>query len=189
VIDSHEDLPVEEVDLARLQSIELDPFKKIFRSRLGMVMTAHIRYQKIDPQWPATLSSIILKNILREECRFRNVVISDDLDMKALTKNYEKDEIPVRALEAGCDILLYCNEPESPPIALAAIQKAIATKRLSEKAIQESFDRVVHLKKESLDNVDGPSFEEAVKIIGHPEHVRLAKAIEDGHVPADLLTT
>jgi beta-N-acetylhexosaminidase len=189
VIDSHEDLPIEDIDLARLQSVELDPFKKIFRSRLGMVMTAHIRYQNIDPQWPATLSQIFLKNILREECRYRNVIISDDLDMKALTKNFKKEEIPVRALEAGCDLLLYCNEPSSPPLAIAAIHDAIAKKRLSEKSIQESFDRVVRLKKDTLADAPETTFEEAKKWIGHPEHVRLAKAIEDGHVPADLLTT
>src|SRR6185312_13590188 len=100
------------------------PFKKVFRARLDMVMTAHIKFSKVDPEWPATLSEKFLRDILRGELRYRGLVISDDLDMKALAAFHPKELIPVRALQAGCDLLLYCNEFDQPPMALEAIQKA-----------------------------------------------------------------
>lgn len=189
LVDSHEDLPIEDSDLERLRSVELVPFKKVFRARLDMVMTAHIKFPKIDPQWPATLSEKFVKQMLREEFRYRGLIIGDDLDMKALAKNFPVEEIPVRALEAGCDILLYCNEFEHPAIALNAVNKAVKSHRLTAKQIDESYNRVVALKKDVLAQPDPMPLTEAMKIIGHPDHLRLSEAISKGAVPADLLTT
>lgn len=88
-------------------------------------MTSHIMFKNIDAKFPVTLSELFLKKILREECRFKGIIVTDDLGMKAMTKYFPAEEIPVRAIQAGCDLLLYCNEPETPPTALEAIQKAI----------------------------------------------------------------
>jgi beta-N-acetylhexosaminidase len=189
VIDSHEDLPIEEVDMATLESRELIPFKKTFRARMDMVMTAHIKYTKIDPKYPATLSPTIIKQLLRENMRYKNLIISDDLDMKALTKNYTREEIPVLAMQAGCDILLYCNEPSSPPIGLEQIKKAVRDKTISEAQVNESLKRVTALKKEFLTTSGPIPLAEASKLIGHPEHIRLAKSIAEGIVPEDLKVT
>jgi beta-N-acetylhexosaminidase len=189
IIDSHFDLPVEDVDMATLESRELIPFKKTFRARMDMVMTAHIKYKNIDPQYPATLSPIIIKKLLRETLRYRNLIISDDLDMKALTNNYKREEIPVLALQAGCDILLYCNEPSSPPIGLEVVRKALADKSVSLAQVQESLKRVETLKRETLSDAASLPFDEAAKVIGHPDHLRLAKAILEGHAPEDLKVT
>lgn len=189
LLDSHEDLPVEEIDGERLRNVELVPFKKVFRARLDMVMTAHIKFPKIDSEWPVTLSEKFIKQLLREELRYRNLVISDDLDMKALANHYKTEEIPVRAFEAGCDILLYCNNFEHPQVALEQMVKAVKDHRITAKQIDESYNRVIALKKDVLAQPDPAPFEEAKKIIGHPDHVRLAKSILEGSVPADLLTT
>jgi len=188
IVDSHEDLPVEEVDAERLRQVELVPFKKVFRARLDMVMTAHIKFPKIDPEWPVTLSTKFLQDMLRGELRYRNLIISDDLDMKALANFYPTDQIPVRALQAGCDILLYCNNFDHPQVALDAIVKALKEQKLTAQQIDESYNRVVSLKKESLSQPDPMPFEDAVKWVGHEEHKRLAAAIQSGSVPADLLT-
>ncbi len=189
LLDSHFDLPVEDIDMKRLQDVELVPFKKVFRSQLEMVMTAHIKFTAIDPEWPITLSEKAIKNFLRKDLRYRNIVISDDLDMKALTKNYDKEKIPVQALKAGCDILLYCNEPDSPPLGLEMIAKALKDKTIDEASITESLKRVEKLKAQHITAPDPLDFEHAKKMIGHPDHIRLAKAIENGSVPADLLIT
>lgn len=189
VIDSHEDLPIEDVDMATLEARELIPFKKTFRARMDMVMTAHIKYSKIDPTYPATLSAIIIKKLLRESLRYRNIIISDDLDMKALTKNYSREEIPVLALQAGCDVLLYCNEFDSPPIALASVKKALADKVISSEQILASLKRVSDLKKDMLADCAPLPLAEASKIIGHPDHLRLAKSILEGTVTEDLRVT
>ncbi len=189
VIDSHEDLPVEDVDKATLDERELIPFKKTIRARLDLIMTAHILYKNIDPDFPATLSPLIIKKILREELRYRNLIITDDLDMKALTKNYAREEIPVLALQAGCDVLLYCNEPSSPPIGLEAVRKAMQDKKIPAPQIQDSIHRVLQLKKSAIEKLEPLPFEEAAKFFGHPEHVRLAKGIQEGTVPEDLKVT
>lgn len=189
VIDSHEDLPIEDVDMATLEARELIPFKKTFRARMDMVMTAHIKYRKIDPEYPATLSKKILQELLREKMRYRNIIISDDLDMKALTKNYSREEIPVLAMQAGCDVLLYCNEFTSPPIGLAAIHKAIQDKKIPLAQVQESLKRVSQIKKETLSDFAPIPFAEASKFIGHPDHLRFAKAVMDGQLPEDLRAT
>lgn len=188
-VDSHDDLPTENADLERLRDVELVPFKKVFRARLDMVMTAHLKFPKIDPEFPVTLSEIFLKKILRDELRYRQIVISDDLDMGALSKNYSVEQIAVRAIQAGCDILLFCNKFEHPQLALNALEKALKDHKISAQQIDESYNRIVNIKKELLKEGDTPSFAEGASVIGHADHERLSKAISAGSVPADLLTT
>ncbi|MCB0414177.1 MAG: beta-N-acetylhexosaminidase [Bdellovibrionales bacterium] len=188
-VDSHEDLPVEEFTLEELENSHLIPFKKSFRARLDMVMTAHIKFPKIDNEWPVTLSEKFLKNIIRDDYRYKNLVISDDLDMKALRNHYSREEIAPQALKAGCDMILYCNEPESPEIAIESIKNALSENRLSSGRIEESFSRVEKIKKAKLDKLVYPSYEEAIKVIGHPDHMKLSRAISTGDIPEDLLTT
>ncbi len=189
LLDSHEDLPVEDIDVERLKNVELVPFKKVFRARLDMVMTAHIKFSKVDPVWPVTLSEKFLKGMLRQELRYRNIIISDDLDMKALAKNYPVADIPVMALQAGCDILLYCNNFEHPQLAIDSLMKAAKDHKINGKQVDESYNRIVALKKEILANPDPEDFQKASALIGHANHQRLAQAIKSGSVPADLLTT
>jgi len=187
IIDSHEDLPVETVEPDRLRDIEMVPFKKVFRARLDLVMTAHIKFPKIDSEWPVTLSEKFLKDLLRRELRYRGLVISDDLDMKALAKNYPVEQIPVRAFQAGCDILLYCNNFDHPQVALDSLSKAAKEHKITAMQIDESFNRVVALKKSMLENPDPEAFATGAKVIGSAEHQRLFAAIASGDVPADLL--
>jgi beta-N-acetylhexosaminidase len=187
IVDSHEDLPVENVDIERLREIELVPFKKAFRARLDMVMTAHIKFPKIDPDWPVTLSKKFLQDIARNELRFRNIIISDDLDMKALSNFYPAQEIPVQAFLAGCDMLLYCNNFDHPQMAIEMLSKAVKDHKITGQQIDESYNRVISVKKEGLTRPDPMPFSDAQKIIGHADHKRLAAAILSGTVPADLL--
>jgi beta-N-acetylhexosaminidase len=183
LIDSHEDLPIEQADLQRLLEVELVPFKKACKSRIDMVMTSHIRFEKVDATYPVTLSEIFIKKILREECRFRGIVVTDDLGMKALSKNFPAENIPVRALQAGCDLLLYCNEPEVPPIALQAIEKALVDGQLDKSEISGISQKILMVKKESIPQPDPIDRQSAAKIIGNSEHFKLAQAIASGSVP------
>lgn len=189
IIDSHEELPVEEADIERLRNVEMVPFKKVFRARLDMVMTAHIKFPKVDPEFPVTLSEKFIRGILRNELRYRNLVISDDLDMKALANHYPTADIPVMAFQAGCDILLYCNNFDHPAVALEAMAKAARDNKISTTQIDESYNRVVTLKRDVLKPADPFEFAKSSQWIGHPDHKRLSEAILKGAVPADLLTT
>lgn len=186
LIDSHLELPVEQANLERLRAVELIPFKKAFRSKVDMVMTGHISFPQVDPKWPVTLSELFLKKIIREEMKYRGLIITDDLDMKAMAKYYSKDEIPVRALEAGADLLLYCNEPESPPIAIEAVATAIAQGRLNKNDIEQSYRKVLDAKKYKANMVTELKFSEAEKIIGNADHQYLADCLKNKIMPEGL---
>ncbi|MBC7740650.1 MAG: beta-N-acetylhexosaminidase, partial [Bdellovibrionaceae bacterium] len=150
IIDSHEEMPVEEATLERLNAVELVPFRKALRSRVDMVMTSHILFKNVDPKWPVTLSEIFLKKMLRNELKYRGLIITDDLDMKAMAKHYDKAQIPIRAMQAGADLLLYCNEPASPPIAIEGMIDAVAQGQLSKSDLEKSHSRILDVKKLKL---------------------------------------
>jgi beta-N-acetylhexosaminidase len=180
VIDSHEDLPIEQSDWERLQSLELIPFVKSFKSKMDLLMTAHIHFPKIDNEWPVTLSEIFLKQILRDKMNYEGLVITDDLDMKALAKHYDRTQIPVRALQAGCDLLLYCNEPESPPRAIESILKALKDGQLKESDLNNTYSKILAMKKQNIPNPDPAPWNEAQSLIGHPDHLKLSLSILKG---------
>ncbi len=187
LLDSHEELPVEIRTLEELENCELIPFKKVIRARLDMIMTSHIKFSKIDPDWPVTLSKKMITDILRQKLRYRNLIVTDDLGMKALTKHYDLKTIVLGSLKAGCNILLFCNEFESPPQAFEIIEKAIADKSISQDILRENHKMVLDLKKNSLDpqQMDAQNM---TRLVGHPDHIKLAKAILEGSVPEELLT-
>ncbi|MBN8535504.1 MAG: beta-N-acetylhexosaminidase [Deltaproteobacteria bacterium] len=187
LIDSHEDLPTEDAELKRLEDFELIPFKRSFKARVEMCMTSHILFPKIDPKYPVTFSEIFIKKVLKEANRFRGLVITDDLDMKALTKNYSPDQIPILAMKAGCDLLLYCNEPLSPPRALEALIEATAQGVLDINHLEQVANKIIAFKKEKITNPDPMTYEEASKIVGCEEHQKIAEAVRLGVIPEGLL--
>ena len=187
IIDSHLDLPVENADINQLESLELIPFKKAFKSRVDMVMTSHIKFPKVDPEWPVTLSEKFIKGIIREECRYRGFVISDDLGMKAMASHFDLEEIPVRALKAGVELLLYCNEPEVPPQAIDAILGACAQGVLNKDELAATHKKVLEFKKHKIANPEPLSLEEVNQIVGSEQNLKLADSIAKGIMPTDLL--
>ncbi len=188
VIDSHTDLPVELATLERLQSVELVPFKKALRSRVDMVMTSHIYFKNIDPKWPVTFSEFFLKNLIREEMKFRGLIITDDLDMKAIANNYEIGFAAVRALQAGADILLYCSEPDAPAVAMESLIEAAVQGQLLEADLEDSYRRIMDLKKIKLLAPDPKPIDEVKEIIGQKDHLELAESIRNGVMPVGLTT-
>ena len=187
IVDSHLDLPVENLDMARLESCELIPFKKTFKARVDMVMTSHIKFPKIDPEWPVTLSETFIQKVIRDECRYKGLIITDDLGMKAMSAHFPIEEIPVRALKAGVDLLLYCNEFDVPPQAIDAILDATAQGTLNKAQLEQSHKRILEMKKTKIPSPDPLDLSEVVKIVGHAEHLKIATAIANGVIPDGLL--
>ncbi|BAZ15309.1 putative sugar hydrolase [Calothrix sp. NIES-4071] len=112
--DSHLELPVLHLTKEELQTRELLPFQALIGAKVPMVMTAHILFPKIDANVPATLSKTILTGILREELGFEGVIVSDDLDMKAVADMYAKPGTVTQTFNAGCDLLMVSrNLPSS----------------------------------------------------------------------------
>lgn len=187
IVDSHEDLPIEHSDYKTLEACALIPFKKTFKARVDMVMTSHIKFPKIDPEWPVTLSEIFVKQIIRDEFRYRGLIVTDDLGMKAMTKHYGINEVPVRALKAGVDLLLYCNDPEVPPQAVEAVLEATAQGILRKEDLEHSHQRILDLKKLKIQNPDPWPLSKALNVIGCAEHQKIAYAIAQGKTPEGLL--
>ena len=104
--DSHIELPILNLTVEDLRNRELIPFKTLIEAEIPLIMTAHILFPQIDPDVPATLSRRILQNILREELGFPGVVVSDDLDMKAIAEMFTQPGTVARAFNAGCDLFI-----------------------------------------------------------------------------------
>lgn len=183
-VDSHFDLPVDERKLKDLEAQgDLEPFKKVIKSRVDMIMTAHIQYPNIDAKFPVTLSSFFIQQFLREALRYRGIIITDDLDMKALTKSFSVEEIPVLALQAGATMLLYCNEPDSPVKAVESVAKAIEAGEVSEDTLRYNCNIITNLKKKKLKNPIEPySLEKVNQIVGKQEHKDFAQAVANQDV-------
>ena len=103
-VDSHKKLPIIKKDLKHLIKYDFNCFKNI---NSHFAMTAHILYEKIDKNNCATHSKTIIKNIIRKEIKFKGIIISDDISMKALKNNLALNA--VKSIEAGCNIVLHCN--------------------------------------------------------------------------------
>jgi beta-N-acetylhexosaminidase len=188
IADSHEELPIVKHDMARLEKIEFVPFKKAFRARADLLMTAHLKLEKIDPVWPATLSTKIIQEILRGHLGYRNAIITDDMEMKAIFANYSVEEAAVQAVVAGCTMLLYCHTLEVQEKAMEALIKAVMDKKISEDIVKKNCDMVLRIKKENLKPYAQIDVTAIGKDIGHPEHLKLAKQIARKEIPADLTT-
>lgn len=132
---------------------EIIPYKKLQEDgALEAVMTAHIFNRNVDEEYPATLSSIFLKDILRKELGFQGIIISDDMQMKAIVDSYGFEESIIRAINSGCDILLFSNNSQTgydddlPYKVHQVIYEAVKDGRISKERINESYDRVISLK-------------------------------------------
>ena len=136
---------MDERTLEQIRECEFIPFKKVFRARLNFVMSAHIKYPKIDPEWPASLSPKWTA-LLREELKYRQLLLSDDLDMKALTHHYDKKTIATQAVRAGANLLLYCNDFDSPWEGMEGILEAASRGEISQADLEANHKRIVQFK-------------------------------------------
>lgn len=131
---------------------ELDPYKELIKNGAAdSIMTAHVVNREIDANYPATLSPNFIEDILRRDLEFGGVVFSDDMQMGAIVENYGFEDAVIRAINAGCDILIFSNNgaeyDETVPFrARDIILQAVIDGRVSEQRINESFARITKLK-------------------------------------------
>ena len=152
---SHTDSHLGFVDVTETwQSYELDPYRQLFEREdaCGMVMTAHIVNRQLDDSGlPATLSHKVLTDLLREELRFQGVIITDDMQMKAISDHFTPEEAITLAINAGADMLIFGNQlsvtPADPKTLVDTIEKAVLKGRINQQRIDDAYDRIVALKK------------------------------------------
>jgi beta-N-acetylhexosaminidase len=144
--DSHVDLPVITVDRARVEQIELPPYRAAIAAGLGAVMSAHIAFPAITgDSVPATLHPTLLHDLLRKELRFQGLVFTDALDMGAIVDGYGAGKAAVMAVRAGGDMLLQMM-PNDVPVVIDAVVSAVQSGELSEASIDESVLRILRAK-------------------------------------------
>ncbi|MGE5359513.1 MAG: beta-N-acetylhexosaminidase, partial [Bacteroidales bacterium] len=140
--DSHLTLPLVEHPPDRLRAVEFAPFRAAIAADVASIMTAHVLVPALDEQRPASLSRRIVRDILREELGFQGLIISDDLEMRAVADGYALEESSVLAIEAGCDVVLLCGTDHNKQArALEALVRAVESERLLFKQVDETLAR------------------------------------------------
>ena len=146
-VDSHRELPVVEHGPERLRAHEMAPFRAAAAADAAAVMTAHVVYPALDEERPATLSRTVVDGILRRECGHRGLVLTDDLEMGAITADRSVERAAVEALAAGCDALLVCGPSvERHASVIEAIIHAVETGDLDVRRVEEARARQQRVK-------------------------------------------
>ncbi len=144
-IDSHSDLPIIKYGKDRLDRVELIPFKNAIDSKVRSVMIAHLSFPQIDPEpnVPASLSSPIITGLLKEQLGFDGLVVTDALNMAGVTKHFSTDDVAVRCVKAGVDLILM---PQGEEESISAIENAVKSGVISEERINESAAKILKAK-------------------------------------------
>ncbi|WP_458464092.1 beta-N-acetylhexosaminidase [Paenibacillus sp.] len=147
-VDSHLDLPVVNKTEKQLSELEWIPFQAAVKEQVEAVMVAHILFPKLDPDHPASLSDVIIGEHLRGKFKYDGVVITDDLSMGAIAKNFKLDEAAIATVKAGSDILLVAHSYESAKTIFDTLISAVKSGKISESRIDESVYRILALKQQ-----------------------------------------
>ena len=142
--DSHIGLPSINANYARLDSVELVPFRAGIDAGAQVVMSAHIAFPVFTGDTPATLSPAMLTGVLRDSLKFKGLVVTDALQMGAIVAKYGAGEAAVRAFEAGSDLLLMPADPDS---AIASMMTALQSGRITAARLDASVRRVLEIKR------------------------------------------
>jgi beta-N-acetylhexosaminidase len=140
-LDSHLDLPKLPHAMARLEAVELPPFTALARAGVAAVMTAHVVFEPLDPDRPATLSPAVMR-LLRERCGFTGCCVSDALEMAAIAGHFPLEVAAPGAVAAGVDQLLVCRAAEVQHRAIDLVRAAVEDGRIPRARLEEARGRV-----------------------------------------------
>jgi len=150
ILDSHLDLPAIEDDLTAIERFDLIPFEACIQHGVSGIMLSHIFYPQLDDQWPASLSKYIANDLLRRRMGYDGLVITDDLDMGAITKHYKIQISIQQILAADIDLALICHKGPSIEIAFEQIVKEITDSAQMKARGIESAERIMGLKRKYI---------------------------------------
>lgn len=175
--DSHRELPVVEKNMPLLKEVELLPFIHACKNQVESLMTAHVLYPALDSTFPATLSEAIVGNLLREELGYQGVVFTDDLEMKAISENFALQEAVTLSVNAGVDVLLFCQQMELSVQAFEYLYREIEEKEAMRARVEKSYQRIQRLKERYLKSFAGADEDLLTEYIGITSHQKLAEEI------------
>jgi beta-N-acetylhexosaminidase len=144
-IDSHNDLPVLNFSMERLNKIELVPFKNAIDNNVMSVMIAHLSFPELEnqPNVPASLSENIVNGLLINQLGFNGLVVTDALNMKGITKYFSTSQVAVMCVKAGIDLILM---PIDEEVTITAIEKAVNNGSITEERINKSVEKILSAK-------------------------------------------
>jgi beta-N-acetylhexosaminidase len=180
-VDSHLGLPVLQASAEDLWAVELAPFRSAIAAGVDVIMSAHLAVPALTgDDTPATLAPEVMTDLLRGRLGFRGVAMTDDLSMKGITGRMGQPEAAVRAVEAGCDIILIvaCDVQDAVQ---AALLDAVRSGRLSEARIDESVRRILSLKVRY--GLFAPRRGD-LSVVGSAEHQALARRVSQAAITA-----
>ena len=182
-VDSHTGIPVIDHTREEWEAVDEPPFAAAVDEGIDSIMTAHIVVPSLDPSGdPATLSEPIVTGLLRERLGYDGVVVTDSLAMEGVREKYGDDEVAVRAIEAGVDMLLM---PPDLDLAVGAVTEAVESGRISRDRLDQSVSRILRMKYERGVVRDPYVDERKVdQVVGTATHARKAQAVTDRTVTA-----
>jgi beta-N-acetylhexosaminidase len=181
-VDSHFELPVVEHPPDRIRRVECVPFRDAIAARVAFIMTAHVLVPSIDDEKPATLSRRIVYDLLRDELGFEGVILSDDLEMKALAATCSVPEAAVQAIAAGCDGVLVCRaliddrarDIDVQVEVLEALVHAVEDGLIPFKRLEDALTRQRRAKERFLAAAVAPGPPDLRRVVGCDDHRRIA---------------
>ena len=176
--DSHFELPLIEHAPDRLRAIEFEPFRAAVAEQVAFIMTAHVLVPSLDEERPSTLSPRVVQALLREELGFEGVILSDDLEMKAVSARYPVPESAVEAIRAGCDGILICSgDLDLQARTLEVLVKAVESGTITAARCDDAFMRLRRAKERFLiGERPGPArrIRNLRQVLGREEHQLVA---------------
>jgi beta-N-acetylhexosaminidase len=176
--DSHHELPLIELPPEQLRDREWVPFAAAIAAGVATIMTAHVLVPSLDEERPATLSKRIISGLLRQELGFAGVILSDDLEMKALAAERTVPQSAVQAIEAGCDGVLVCSgDHDTQAAALEAIVRTAESDRGFMRRVDDALGRQRRAKERFLAaSVSAAPLTDAAlrRVLGRDDHRRIA---------------
>lgn len=146
--DSHLGVPRNGTPREELMRTEFMPFQRAFDAGADAIMTAHVVYEDVDPEFPGTVSKKIMTDLLRNTMHFEGIAVSDCMEMDAIKVTYGIGPGAVMAIQAGCDMLCFSHTYEAVAEAANALYKAVEEGVLPMERIDQSYQRIIRLKKQ-----------------------------------------
>jgi beta-N-acetylhexosaminidase len=174
--DSHAELPIVELPPDRIRRVECVPYRAAIAAGVAWIMTAHVLVPAFDGERPATLSRRIVGELLREELGFGGVIVSDDLEMKALTSSWRVPDAAVQAVAAGCDCVLVCGGgPDTQADVLESLVRAVESGVIPRARLDDTLLRLRRSKERFLAAPVAPRPRGRVEgVLGCDAHQRIA---------------
>lgn len=174
-LDSHRSLPTVTRQRAELAKIDLPPFAAGIEAGAKIVMTSHIIFSALDPERPATLSPLILGDLLRGELGFKGLIVSDSMNMRSMKRNYDPADAAIQAFKAGVDLMMLAEEHydhdagrylENQRTLIRSVIRSVEEGLISAERVDDAVFRVLRLKREAGFSTD--PLPESATAVGSP---------------------